>query len=232
MKKKRLIPIFPLIMFVLSILSTTLTSAQTPPTIYLEEETFTFDIGVGDTYNVTIWVKNCSALMMFQVYLTFNDDIINITQFHGPVTNRTDAVRAWPSDDLGGRAWDPEYVFYGGVGGSIGNPTYYHLGPGQGAVKLGDVLLAERTLDPNVAYKLACIEFNVTGTPSDSCTLGINNTDTYLYTFEGPIPGVIKIDSEVVIVPEFSLFSLLLTFMSLSLITIVFTHRISRKIKS
>ena len=176
-----------------------LTTAQYPgPVIYMEDPygpggQYKWDTEtVPAKFNVTIWVTNVSKLMMFQVYITFNDDILNITQFHGLVTGKTDAVRAWPNDDLGGRAWDPEYVFYGGVGGSIGNPTYYHLGAGQGAVKWGDTLGAERTLDPDVAYKLACIEFRVTKMPDKgeilNCTLGIDNMDTYLYTAAGRIP--------------------------------------------
>jgi hypothetical protein len=158
-------------------------------------------------FNVTVWVTNVSKLMMFQVYITFNDDYINITQFWANpdepivppyVTNRTDAVRTWPNDDLGGRAWDPRYVFYGGAGGSIGNPTYYHLGAGSGAVKVGDTLGGDKTRDPTQAYKLACIEFTVKKMPGKSetlsCTLGINNVDTYMNTFAGAIPNITKLD--------------------------------------
>jgi hypothetical protein len=149
-------------------------------------------------FNVTVWVTNVSKLMMFQVYITFNDDYINITQFYGEITTRTDAVRTWPNDDLGGRAWDPRYVFYAGAGGSIGNPTYYHLGAGSGAVKVGDTLAGARTLDPTEDYKLACIEFTVKKMPGKhetlSCTLGINNVDTYMNDAVGAIPGITKLD--------------------------------------
>ncbi len=177
------------------------TYASPSPTIYLDPSDYTFDadaVPIGHQFNVTICVKDLSALMMFQVYVTFDDSIINVTQFTGEVSGREDAIRAWPNDDLDGRNWDSQYVFYKKAGGMIGNPSYYHTGPGLGAVKIGDTLFSAATLNASKTYKLASIEFRITAKPPEgaklSCTLGINNTDTYLYDASGQVPGTAKTD--------------------------------------
>jgi len=192
MNKKLYLTLLSATILTLSMIPQFSTSASSPPTIYLDPSDYTFTtdtVTLGYKFNVTIRVTDLEKLMMFQVYITFNDSIINVTQVDS-------YAKAWPNDLLGGRAWDPEYVFYNKAGGMIGNPTYYHLGPGQGAVKIGDTLFSDATLDPATPYKLACIEFNVTALPPPgetlNCTLGIDNPDTYLYTSTGPIPDVTK----------------------------------------
>jgi hypothetical protein len=175
------------------------------PVIYLEDPygpggQYKWDTStVPAQFNVTIWVTNTVAwkLMMWQLCITFNDDYLNITDFVGSVSGRNDSVMAWPNDDLEARAWDPRYVFYDGVG-FIGNPTYYHLSAGAGAVTWGDCLFGDESLTAGIAYKLGAIQFNVTRMPNKgeilNCTLGINNADIYMYDYVGPIPDVTKQD--------------------------------------
>jgi hypothetical protein len=210
MKEKSYLMILFATILIASLILQFQTYASPGPTVYLDPSDYIFDadtVSIGHKFNVTIRVKDLAKLMMFQVCITFNDDYINITQFWANpdipieppyVSNRTDAVRAWPSDDLGGRSWDSRYVFYNKAGGMIGNPSYYHIGPGQGAVKLGDTLFAAATLNASKTYKLASIELTITAMPPEgeklSCTLGINNIDTYLYDASGQVPGTAKMD--------------------------------------
>jgi hypothetical protein len=201
MKKKLYLMIIFATILIASVMLQFQTYASPGPTIYLDPSNYIFDadtVSIGHQFNVTIRVKDLAKLMMFQVYLTFDDSIINVTQFTGEATGREDAIRAWPNDDLEGRSWDSQYVFYNKAGGMVGNPSYYHLGPGRGAVKIGDTLFSDATLNTSKTYKLASIELTITKMPPEggklSCTLGINNTDTYLYEVAGQISGVTKMD--------------------------------------
>jgi hypothetical protein len=99
-------------------------------------------------------------------------------------------------------------------------------------VKIGDTLFSDATLNTSKTYKLTSIEFNVTGTPTHSCTLGINNADTYLYNVTGAIPDIIKVDSTATIIPEFSPPLMLLAFLSTNLIALVLVRKTLRKNRS
>jgi len=169
--------------------------------VYLAPQNYIFDIlnaTIGTRFNVTVWVSSDTypwKLMMWQVYITWNDDLINVTQIWGEVTGDW-TYRAWPNDNLDGRNWDPQYVFYKKAGGTIGNPYYYHLGPGQAALKICDTRYSD--LDVTGPKKLCAIEFTIVKLPRKgetlSCILGINNTDTFLYDSQGEILGVEKQD--------------------------------------
>ncbi len=229
MKKEKLILMFSMIQTILLCMVSVFPVNAQGPIVQFEQANYTFDITLGYKFNVTVVVTGVSKLMMFQVYVTFDDSIINVTQFTGEVSGREDAIRAWPNDDLDGRNWDSQYVFYKKAGGMIGNPSYYHTGPGLGAVKIGDTLFANATLIASNTYKLASIEFNVTGTPTHSCTLGINNVDTFLYDSNGQIADVTKIDSTATIIPEFPLLLMLFAFISTNLIAIALAKKTLRK---
>jgi len=164
-------------------------------TIYIKPQKYIFDTNnatIGTKFNVTVWVSSDSYpwdLMMFQVYLIFNHQYINITTLNGN-------LRAWPNQNLGGRSWDSEYVFYGKGGGAIGNPVYYYLDDSHGAIMLGDLLANQISISS--PKKLACFEFEIKALPDAgeifSCDLNIDNSDTYLFNNEGPISGVTKQD--------------------------------------
>jgi len=199
--RKHLLTLFSTLVLILSF--TNIRIAHCPPTItiYLDPQNYIYDITnatIGTTFNVTVWVSSDTypwKLMMWQVYLTWNDDLINVTQVWGEVTGDW-TYRAWPNDNFDGRNWDPEYVFYKKVGGMIGNPYYYHLGPGQAALKICDTRYSD--LDVTAPKKLCAIEFKIVKLPERgetlSCILGINNIDTFLYDSEGEISGVVKQD--------------------------------------
>jgi len=171
-------------------------------TIYVHPSKVYFDINnatIGTTFNVSVWVTGDFPLniMMWQVYITFDANLINVTQVWGSVTG-TWTYRAWPNDNFKGRNWDPDYIFYGKTGGMIGNPYFYDLGPEGAAIKIGDTLFGEETIEE--PKKLCTIEFVIQKLPQEgetlSCVLGINNEDTFIYDMTGPIPDVTKIDGQ------------------------------------
>jgi hypothetical protein len=204
---------------------------EDPKTIYLDPTEYRFGSStpVGTKFNVTVWAMSDVypwKLMMFQVYMTFNDTLINSTQFMGSVTSDW-SIRAWPNQDLGDRDWDYSYVFKGIAGGAIGNPIYYHLGSGEGAIMIGD--LVSNDLNVSAPKKLCTIEFEIKMVPSEgtewTSILGINSTsDTYLYDFNGPISGVVRENGSYVI-PEFSA-ALLVSLMVATVFAAVFMEKL------
>jgi len=168
--------------------------------VYLEPSTYPFDSSnatAGTSFNVTVWINSNETfnLMMWQVYLNYNDSLINITA--GPKY-----PRGWPNDNQSGRSWDPEYVLYGQSGGAIGNPTYYHTGTyGTAALMLGDLVMDNVAITAG-PKKLCTLEFNISYVDSYlTCGLEINNNDTFLYDFAGEIPFT-KSDGVYIYVPE------------------------------
>jgi PKD repeat protein len=106
--------------------------------------------------------------------MNYNDSIINVTRFFEPI-------------------WDPEYVFYGRTTVSVW--AYKHLGTGYGCVAGFASLLGEEYVPYVAIGKLCIIEFEITAVPpkdcKSSCTLNINNPDTWLLDEErNEIPAV------------------------------------------
>ena len=127
-------------------------------------------------------------------------------------------------ENLGGRSWDSKYVFYGQSGGAIGNPVYYDLGGGMGAVMLGDLIPSN--LDVDEPKKLCVIEFEIKTVPPEgseplSCELVFSpSPDTILYNEEGEISDVVLLNGSYTILPEFSIIILLTLITVLSLVII------------
>ena len=191
-------------MLLLGILAALPTKASPTITVYIEPKDYIFDTGTVSTgykFNVTVWIKSDEDLnmMTFQVGIRYDHRYINVTELWGEVTGSL-TYRAWPNDNFGGRDWDPEYVFYGKTGHTIGNPVYYYNAPNQGEIMLGATLTKDITLPANTPKKLACFEFVVTAMPPKGVgqyvdsVLNIDNDDTYLLSGAGMIPGVTRVD--------------------------------------
>ncbi|MEM4732978.1 MAG: CARDB domain-containing protein [Candidatus Bathyarchaeia archaeon] len=172
-------------------------TAQQTKTIYVDPPAviYTTDTAtIGTRFNITVRATSTTYpwnLMMWQVYINYNDTLINVTETF--VSSKW-VVRAWPNNYLGARTFDTAYIFYGQAGGAIGQPTYYHLGPGQGALMLGDLLMSDYAVP--AAAILCIIEFEIKTLPAEgqtlSCALNINNDNTFLYDSTGPIPATIQ----------------------------------------
>jgi len=188
----------------ISPLATLLPKGSTSPgaTIYVYPSKYVFDINnatIGTTFNVSVWVTGNFPLnvMMWQVNLIYDKNLINVTQAWGEVTG-TWTLRAWPNTNFQGRNWDPDYIFYGKFGGMIADPVYLDIDNERAAVLVGDLMMSEETIEET--KKLCTIEFEIKKLPEEgetlSCTLNINNEDTYLYDSQGPIPDVTIVDGQ------------------------------------
>lgn len=177
--------------------------AQLEITAYVDPQIIIYapeNATLGQRFNVTIWINATETfqLMMWQVFLSYDDSIINIT-------------RGWPN--MNEPNWDPEYVFYN-KGGQAVNPIYYretNSPIGKPGVMLGHTLLTE--IDVTSPKKVCVVEFEITkvenGLPF-TCELGINNAQTFFYRGGAQQLDVTLIGGEYNFVSEFTLFSLLM----------------------
>lgn len=142
------------------------------PRIYLDPSANSFYTNltdVGDRFNVTVWVENVTSLGGAQVYMDFDDSIVNVTRWFEPTS-------------------DPQYVFYGRSTSALPTPpndvSYIHLGPGNGSV-----LISVSLFPPNPPYftgtgKICTFELALTAAPPIdgqlTSRLRIDSTNTYL----------------------------------------------------
>jgi hypothetical protein len=150
-------------------------SVYAPPTttIYLDPASYIFSTpsaSLGHKFNVTVKVSDVDDLAAFEVKMYYDDCIINVTRWYEPKT-------------------DPDYVFYGKTTLPVPDPVnvdYRHVDPCNGSAHVGAALFPPPS--PGTGFTgsgIICIfEFNITAVPPEgetySCTLNINNVDTYL----------------------------------------------------
>jgi len=185
---------------------------------------------IGTLFNVTVWVESDTYpfnLMTWEVFITFNESLIRPVFYHSEAWNEILPL-VWPNDDMGGRNFDTNYVFYGRTGG-ISPPACYY--PDLHAIMLGDTLFNAIAVD---APKILCvIAFNITAVPSDgflSCALDIDHEDTFLNDENGRIPSVVKVNGTYTFVPEFSMIIIPAMLLSTSIITVTTKKKLYKKI--
>lgn len=162
-------------------------SAQVTPTIYLQPTQnvfFTNQTFVGDRFNVTVWVRDAPQISGWQVYMKFDDTMINATRWIEPAT-------------------DPQYIFYGKTthtDPTPPDPNYVHLGAGSARVQAGSYLLPTPPAQPpsGGSGKLCIFEFVITRYPTSDTVyslLHIDSENTFLLDPDGnEISSVIKQD--------------------------------------
>jgi len=171
MKKTKLLSVTVLIVFLLSLFAV-FPNVYAAGTIYLTPSDNIYDTDtayVGKKFNVTV---SCSGVDQdiagAQITLHFDDSILNVTQWWAPY-------------------WDSSFFMpspYSALP-TPPDPGYVHVGAGHGYIK---VSVLKGGLPPTAPWghngTIAIIEFNITKLPDKlgelSCTLGINNIDTYL----------------------------------------------------
>ena len=122
---------------------------------------------LGTRFNATAEVHDATDLFAYQVYVSVNDTLLNIT-------------RAWLPH------WDPGWVF-AGKSTVRPNPAFYDFDTDGylESAKVGDSMLMG---DPFTGSGLlAIIEFEVVYVPAQgkvSCNLTIDSTDTYLLNYD------------------------------------------------
>ncbi|MBS7281429.1 MAG: hypothetical protein KIH09_16545 [Candidatus Freyarchaeota archaeon] len=186
--------------------------------IYLEPSTYEFPetTPLGTLFNVTIWVEVEEGLDIggAQIYLEFNDSIINVTRWICPHGDPDFFLPEPPTATELPTSPDPGYV---------------HLAPGRGYVKIA---VCKGGLPPTAPWghsgKIAIFEFNITATPPPvlSSVLKINTIDTYLLDpNNAEISDVVKEDGSVTIWPEFQSFIAAVALVSLTFITVLLKKR-------
>lgn len=166
------------------------------PRLYLSPSENVFDANttsVGHRFDVTVWVENVTGLAAAQIYLEFNDTMINATRWFEPKN-------------------DTDYIFYGKTTSSASDDTsYIHLAYGKARVMVTIFLFPTPPAQPTVSGsgKICTFEFNVTSPPPQNCILSLHNlTDigqTYLLDDSGAeIPGLKLEDGSYSFIPEFT----------------------------
>ena len=187
--------------------------------IYFEPSAPTFpeETPVGTKFNVTVWTQNFTSIEIggSQIYLEFNDDIINVTRW-------------WAPD------WDADF-FMPDPHSALPTPPddagYMHLGAGRGRILIA---VLKGGLPPVAPWahdgKICIFEFNITQgpTPGLSSVLKMNTTDTYLLDSEaGEIAGVIMENGTYTIIPEFLPVVALAFFIAAAILTVLITRKAS-----
>jgi hypothetical protein len=135
---------------------------------------------VGTKFNVTVWAENAPNIGGAQIYLEFNDTIINVTRWFEPKD-------------------DPQYVFFGKGTSALPTPpndaAYQHLGPNK-----GKVLISVSLFPPSPPYftgsgKICVFEFKITKVPTvGNYTSGLvmNSDNTFMLDGDtgNNVPGV------------------------------------------
>jgi hypothetical protein len=172
MKPKQVFVLATLTALVISTFAILPTFAITPR-IYLSptNSIYTTDtVSAGFKFNVTVWTQDVANVGAGQIYMEFNDTIINVTRWFEPKT-------------------DPQYIFYGKATSALPTPPdpgYVHLGPNQGSVMILESLFPAPPSQPAFSGtgKICIFEFIIKTVPSTSgkftSLLAIDFSSTYL----------------------------------------------------
>ncbi|MDH7563915.1 MAG: hypothetical protein QHH24_03400 [Candidatus Bathyarchaeota archaeon] len=156
--------------------------------IYLVPSTISYTTSTmpgSGLFTVSVWVETDTDLGGVQVYMEFDDSIINATRFISESGNPSFFMpQPPPASELPAPP----------------DPGYQHLGPNKGRVQ---VAVSKGGLPPNAPWGHSGIfgtfEFEITALPQKSetltCALHLNTSSTYfLDPTSGEVPGVSKED--------------------------------------
>jgi len=164
---------------------------QAAPTMYLDPSINAYDTAnatVGTLFNVTVKVDDVPPIEStyspgymgagaWQVYLEFNDTMLNVTKWIEPTT-------------------DPGYLFYGKTASpnpTPPNPGYVHLSPGKARVNVAANLFPTPPTQNGSSgpgpFKLCILTFNITKIPESPGSLHSNlhlgPSDSFLLDCDG-----------------------------------------------
>jgi hypothetical protein len=151
---------------------------------------------IGTLFNVTVWVNGVEDMKTWQVKMSFNHSMINITRWYEPT-------------------WDPNYVFYGKTTLPVPGPSnvrYEYVNETSGWLGVGSALFPAPS--PGGGFTgngLLCIlQFNVTAAPPEgevyttelyinypSDTFWIKAGESAKRAFDSYTPGTVTL------IPEF-----------------------------
>ncbi|MEM3627874.1 MAG: hypothetical protein QXE06_00725 [Candidatus Bathyarchaeia archaeon] len=179
---------------------------------------------IGTLFNVTVWVTGVEDMKTWQVKMSFNHSMINITRWYEPT-------------------WDPDYVFYGKTTLPVPGPVnvrYEYVNETSGWIGVGSAIFPAPS--PGNGFTgdgLLCIlQFNVTASPPEgelyTTQLYINYpTDTFWIkagestkrAFDSYTPGTVTI------IPEFIALIMLIGLV-VSTVTVTLSRKHVRKVKT
>jgi hypothetical protein len=179
---------------------------------------------VGTLFNVSIWCNASVAIGGAEVYMEFNDSIINCTRDIIPLS-------------------DPNYFYPNPPNPTVlpapPNPGYVHLGLGLGRVQ---VAVSNPSLPPAPPFGhnglIVIFEFNVTSAPPPggnlTCSLHLNSPiNTYLLGAAGDVIANVEIDDGTYnFVPEFPTVLVLPLFLGLTVMALAVRKKVSTKPKA
>jgi len=213
--KKLAVPIIALLCILTAMLVMAprgLATAQTaadPLMIYMTPDNGT---SVQGLFNVTIMLSGSTTSNIggAQVYISFNDSIINATRWFMPISDPTFFMPLTPSTATGLP--------------SPPDPGYIHLSPGNGRVQVSVLKGGMPPAAPWGHTGLICIiEFNVTGNSQDQPILLRMNDPSNTFLVDDAsavIPDVVINDGSYPIIPEFQVEYALLALIGLTVIAI------------
>jgi hypothetical protein len=185
--KKKLLVNFITILLLVSFLAgarSMLASASSNPSISFERSNYNYSTSnatVGTTFNVSILVQNAPDFGGLEVYMTYNDSIINATRWFEPT-------------------WNSSYILYGLASSTLPAPPntgYHHIAPNLGQIQISANKAGFPPVAPWAHSGLGMIiEFNITAVPTvagDKFTtaMSMDYPDTFLLDpFGAPISPV------------------------------------------
>jgi hypothetical protein len=194
-----------------------------PSRIRLDSPTYIYNTtSVGHLFNVTIWLENATNVAGVQIYLEFDDRIINITRWFEPNN-------------------DTQYIFYGKETSALPPPSipnYRNLETGKASVMASVNLFPTPPQQPtfNGTGKVCIFEFNMTNSNAPvGSILSLHSSGatggTYLLDGNGvEIPNVTLVDSSYEYIPEFTPLFALTVLMALSALVSLFGRRRSKEL--
>ena len=160
-----------------SMFNTQAVRASHSAVVYFDPPSYIFsasEVYVGYRFNATVRVSDVESLYAWQVYIWYDENLINVSRFFEPV-------------------WDPDYVFYE-------NPTIfaYAYDPwGLEGFACSSLLLGDQQPFSG-SGKLVIIEFEILAVPpvgeTYSSVLNINNEETILADRYGNVFPAVKQD--------------------------------------
>jgi hypothetical protein len=171
---------------------------------------------IGTRFNVTVRCEGVVDMSSWQVKMSFNDTIINVTRWYEPT-------------------WDPTYVFHGKTTLPIPGPVDVMYGPGW--LGIGCALFPAPS--PGGGFTgngpLCIIGFNITSVPPQgetySCAFDITGSDTFWIKVGEAVSTLFDTydNGQYLMIPEFLPFMMLSMLMVATIVAVALAKKSIRK---
>jgi hypothetical protein len=171
---------------------------------------------IGTRFNVTVRCEGVVDMSSWQVKMSFNDTIINVTRWYEPT-------------------WDPTYVFYGKTTLAVPGPVDVMYGPGW--LGIGGALFPAPSSGGGFTGNgmLCIIGFNMTSVPPQgqtySCAFDITGSDTFWIKVGEAVSTLFDTydNGQYLMIPEFLPFMILSMLMVATIVAVALAKKSIRK---